>query len=184
MKLLFISFYFSLSAFALDIKTEKLVAMNGETKSFTDLSKSRYAVILAFGAECPILRKHVPTINRLGKELEKKSVSFFLVNTIASMSDEKIEEERKDFKIVPIIYKNPETKLLKGLGFTTFGEVALIDLKKNEVLYQGAINNQFTFDGTKEKPTENYLEDAIASTLKNESVKNKKTKNFGCEITY
>jgi hypothetical protein len=155
-------------------------------KTIKSIAKSDLIVLIAYGNECPILRKFVPAINNMFAHYDAKKVSFFLINTISSSgdADKTINAELKKFKLKAPVFLDDKNPLLKELGFSTFSESAVINLTTNEVIYKGAINNQFTFDLTRDVPTENYLIDAIEHGLAHTKPKVSQAKAIGCEITF
>lgn len=186
MKLFFVLFFISYSLFAKERIEEATLRDLSNNKKMTvkSIAKSDLTVLVAYGLECPILRKHTPTLKSLVEKFEKKNVSFIFINAIKSSTDEEILVNNKEFNVGANVYEDRNPSLLKELKFTTLSEVALIKLSTNEVLYKGSINNQMTFDVTREKATDNYLEEALNSALSNKKISKVKTKTFGCEITY
>ena len=174
--------FFSFSTFA---ATEFKIRASNE-KNYNSLkaySKTDLVAIIAFGNYCPILRRHIPALNELQKTYQDK-VTFMMLNSIKNMSDLDLVKEKKEFGLDFDIYQDHNLTTVKELGLTTLSEVVLLKVSTGEILYRGSINNQFTFDLMRQKPTENYLTVAIASSLKNEEVKVKKSKVFGCAISF
>lgn len=156
----------------------------GNKAKIKDLAQSDLVVLVAYGLECPILRKHTPMLRELVEKYGQKKVSFIFINAIKSSTDQEILENNKEYNIASTIYEDRNPPLLKELKFTVLSEVALVSLAKNKVLYKGSINNQMTFDVTRPKATEHYLDDALKSALTKKKIAVSKTKTFGCEITY
>lgn len=156
----------------------------GNKTAVKDLAKSDLVVLVAYGLECPILRKHTPVLRAMVERYGKKNISFIFINAIKSSTDKEILENNKEYNVGSTIYEDRTPPLLKELNFSVLSEVALVRLSTNEVLYKGSINNQMTFDVTREKATENYLDDALNSVLAKKKIAVAKTKTFGCEITY
>ena len=154
-----------------------------QMKPLSSYSQSNLAVVIAYGNECPILRKHIPALNKIYVRYSQK-VAFFLVNSVPKVKDQEILKETKEYALIAPIYYDEDMKLSKELGLSTFSESVLVDLKNNKVLFKGAINNQFTLDLSRPLPTENYLENAIKSTLAGKEVEVRTSTPFGCEISY
>lgn len=165
-----------------DIELRKITSE--EFKKINDLTKSDLVIIVAYGIECPILRKHTTTFKKMIPELSKNNIPVFFLNLIKHTTNDELIENSKSYDIGGDIYSPKSSAQLKELGFTVLSETALVRLSTNEILYKGAVNNQITLDLTRPSPTEHYLSDAVKSTLAKNPVKTKSTKTFGCEITY
>jgi thiol-disulfide isomerase/thioredoxin len=178
--------FFSISAaYSQDLLSSfHLRRINSENEElFKDIVIKDLAVVIAYGKDCPILRKQVPVINALNSKYSE-SISFILINAVKSLNDEILDEERTSFSLVPFIYQDSGFSLLKALHFTTLSEVALVRISTNEILYQGGISDQFTFDLTRTSAKKNYLKDAILSALHNKRIKTSRAPVYGCTIGY
>ncbi len=177
---------FSSSAFSGEKISEAVLREIGGTKKvmLKDIAKGDLVVLVAYGLECPILRKHTPVLRAMVEKYSKKNVSFIFINAIKSSTDDEILANNKDYFVGNTVYEGKQPPLLKELNFTVLSEVAVVKLSSNEVLYKGSINNQMTFDVTREKATQHYLDDALNSALSNKKLSLTKTKTFGCDITY
>lgn len=165
-------------------KDVELVSLDGKKQTLASLAHNDLIVLVAFGSECPILRKHIPQLNALHEKFEGEKVKMIMVNTIKTQSKEILQEEIKNYALNAEIYQDSDPSLLKQLKFSTFSEAVLLNLSKNKVLYQGSINNQFTFDLSRPQPTKNFLADAVNSALAGKKIKIKSDDPFGCSITY
>lgn len=165
-------------AFALEPSSKR------EETKIKNLVKGDLIVLIAFGINCPIFRKYIPTINALNKKYSKKGVTFLLVNAVKNSKNLEINKMIKEFEVALPVYQDSSMQLLKSLAFSTLSEVAFIRLSTNEILYKGAINNQMTFDFTRNTATNNYLIDAMESEFNKKEIKVKSALAFGCAITY
>lgn len=168
-----------------ELKNVRLRTISSDQwQTLADIARNDLVLIIAYGSECPILRKHTPELNNIIEKYGTNKIHVVVVNTVKNLSDERLAEEKTDYAVKAPVYQAENLAFMQKLGLTTLSEVALISVSKSEVLYRGAINNQFTLDLSREKPTENYLRDAIESAMKNKKIKTKTTKAFGCEISY
>lgn len=165
-----------------DIELRKIP--NADFNRISTLTKDDLIIIVAYGTECPILRKHTSTLKKMIPELSKNNIPVYFVNLIKHTSDQELLENLKSYDVGGDVYSPKNSAQLKELGMTVLSEAALIRLSTNEVLYKGAINNQITLDLTRPVATEHYLQEAVTSVLSKNPVKVKSTKTFGCEITY
>lgn len=106
------------------------------------------------------------------------------MNLLKNISDADLEAERKKFNLNSSIYQDENLATVKTLGLSTLSEVVLLKISNGKILYRGAINNQFSFDVMRQKPTKNYLADAINSASINEKIKTEQSKVFGCAISF
>ena len=154
-----------------------------EEQDLKSLTNKDYVVVLAYGDKCPILNKYTNTINELTKKYEEK-VSFILVNTVKNVSDRELVQGKSLLTLAPLLFQDSQDSSIKKLGLKTLSEAILLKLSTNEVLYKGSIDDQFTFDLTRGKPNNRYLENAITDVLNGADVKVKHSRVFGCSITF
>jgi hypothetical protein len=166
------------------LESEAILAETGETKKVKDLFVDDLAVFVAFGSECPILRNHIPNLHSLIQKYEASNIRFIFLDGVKSETPTQILEFKKHYKINFPIYLIKSSDVLKELGLKVLSQVAVYSIKKNKILYSGAINNQFSFDLNREKATENYLINALDAILKGKVVKQPTSRIFGCFITY
>ncbi len=173
-------FFISFNIYALEIfpklNLKEVSAKNQDLKS--------KIVIIAYGNECPILRKHSPYLKSLAEEFKNQDVSFVLINAVNGLDDKTLLDELNSYDLKIDLYRDSEPSTLKTLNFKMLSEVVLLNKSDRSILYQGSLNDQLTFDLTKPKADRHYLKDAILQSLKNKPVKVKKTPVFGCEISY
>jgi hypothetical protein len=70
-----------------------------EMKSLSSYSQSHLAVVIAYGNECPILRKNIPALNKIYARSSQK-VAFFLVNSVPKVKDQEILKETKEYALI------------------------------------------------------------------------------------
>lgn len=147
------------------------------------IKKNRYAVFIAYGSRCPIMRKYMPTINDLEKrtEFRQQKIPIYLLFQQGRETTDELMKERRDFHILPLMLLDPDNALTKSLGLTISSEAALVDMIKGEVIYKGAINNGINFD-LSTKATKHYLLEAIKAVNSGKKPEVTSTKAYGCYL--
>lgn len=180
----FLTFFFCLVARANSVLTipEKWETIDGKDYFLKEI-QSRYGVFIAYGSRCPIMRKYMPVINELEKNpaFLSQKIKIHLLFQKGRDSLDELKKERRDFSIHPVMLIDSDHSFIKELGLTISSEVALVDLKKKEILYQGAINNGINFDLSM-KASKHYLIDAVKAVGDKKDPVVKKTKAYGCYL--
>ncbi|MBC7430349.1 MAG: hypothetical protein H7336_17175, partial [Bacteriovorax sp.] len=171
-------------AFSQEVASLKFRTLDGkEDISLPSMAKNDLIVLIAYGEGCPIIRKYVPTLNQTAKDYQGKA-TFLMINAVKSKSNSEIIIDKKNQGIELELYQDSHPSSLQKLGFKTLSEVVLIKKSTQEILYKGAVDNQFTFDLTRPKATEHYLIDALNNSIAGKKVKIKTSRVYGCAITY
>jgi thiol-disulfide isomerase/thioredoxin len=134
-------------------------------------------------ASCPISQKYTLTINEIVKKFQNQPVQFELVflDINGASQIKKVKDFLKKYQIqVPYkTFKN--TDYAQQMGIKVTPEVLVTH--KNEIQYQGAIDDWFIDWGkNKKQPEQFYLINAINGLLSSQTVWVKKTNAVGCLI--
>lgn len=132
---------------------------------------------------CPISQKYSLTMNEIAKKFQNSPVQFELVFLDIKNRDQlnKVKEFLKKYQInMPYsTYKNTSYALKMGVQVTP----EVLVLYKNQIQYQGAIDDWFIDWGkNKKEPAQFYLISALNSLISGQTVWIKKTKAIGCLI--
>ncbi|MDR3711505.1 MAG: redoxin family protein [Puia sp.] len=158
----------------------RLRTLDGKVYGLPNLHK-KLAAIVFLSPECPLCQNYSLVLNKLqarfGKDLDIAGVFPGKANTPAACL-----AFQDKYHIQFLLLTDERMELVKTLGGRITPEVFLLDKDRN-VLYQGAIDNWVAALGKqRNKATENYLEDGIASYLSGETVRVKEVKAIGCFI--
>jgi hypothetical protein len=132
---------------------------------------------------CPISQKYTFTINEIVKKFQNQPVQFELVFLdITKSSQIKTVKNFVQFYHINIPYKTyKNTEYAQQMGIKVTPEVLVT--YKNQIQYQGAIDDWFIDWGkNKKQPEQFYLINAMNCLLTNQTIWIKKTNAIGCLI--
>ncbi|MSU32573.1 MAG: redoxin domain-containing protein [Pedosphaera sp.] len=144
------------------------------------------AVVLFFtGVGCPIARKNARKLQSLSDQFRTNGISFWIINTYADDSVHAAQGEVMELNLRGLTYlRDPNQAVAQSLNVERTAEVVVVRLSDYKVLYQGAIDDQFT-EG-KERPTvlTPFLKTALKEFLAGQPVSVSRTASHGCRITF
>lgn len=133
---------------------------------FFDLSRKRHLkglVLISHGCECPMVRKQIPYLESLKSKYAAQGIEFYFINPQDAAKD--IVEEAAKFGITLPVLLDDAQIIARGLQLTRTLEAILIDAKSMRIVYRGAINDEFSFDGDKAAPKHEFLVGAVENFL-------------------
>lgn len=147
-------------------------------------------VVLAWTAgDCPMAKVYAPRLRALAAEWAPRGVRFFLVDSSADATPEKLRAAAKDG--VPVICdERGELARLAGARSTT--EVVVLD-RDQRVAYRGAVDDQYGYrrsDGLgagtfrKDAPTQPHLRNALEAVLAGKAPALAVTDPMGCLLEW
>lgn len=144
------------------------------------------AVVLFFtGVGCPIARKSTPKLKELADQYRAKGVSFWIINTYPDDSLKDATGESWELGLRNFTYlRDPRQMVALALGVERTAEVVVVELAKQKVVYQGAIDDQFTEGAERPQPQKRYLATALDEFLSGRAVSLPQTPARGCRIAY
>lgn len=148
-------------------------------------TETRFAVVVAHGVRCPVMRQNYPAFLRLIEEYEGRGVDFLFVNGVPQDSTTDIETERTKYGI-PHVKRDESQNILRGLGLKTVGETVLLERRDGKwmVRYRGGISDRVNFDRALSKAPNEFLKNALTDALANKEVRGKRGTVFGCSISF
>lgn len=175
----------SLSATAQQLDHLKLndILTNSHVSLASLVKGSKLLVVVSAGTQCPVFGRYIPTIHRISKKFENQGVSFLLINSFPGAKPDGLKKEISDFSIQLPLYIDDQQMFAKSFGIKTLSESVLIDISSAKILYKGAIDNRIKH-GLVNSQGIDYLENAITSALKGETITLKETKSDGCIIQF
>ena len=133
------------------------------------------------GWECPIVRQYLPTITRIQEKFADQKVRVLTINSNQHDSLTELQHFVRATKFNIPILKDVGNKVADQFNAQRTPDAFLID-GHGKVVYQGAIDNQYTYGRQRPKATEQYLVNAIDATLKGKPVARQFVEPAGCII--
>src|SRR5690606_27771300 len=114
--------------------------------------------------DCPVALQYVPTLKELYEEFRREGIAFYGIYPNARVDVLKMAVHAHDQDLPFPVFLDRGQKLAKLLEISVTPEVAVVDASWN-LVYQGAIDNQFRKGGRIADATEFYLRDALSHLL-------------------
>jgi thiol-disulfide isomerase/thioredoxin len=131
--------------------------------------------------ECPLCQNYTVALNKLDRQYAGK-IKIYGIIPGKSYGKAEITEFSQKYKINYPLMADASLRLSRYLQASTTPEAILLS-SSDELIYKGAIDNWFQALGrSRGRPTENYLQDAIARALRQEPAVVKRTVPVGCLI--
>lgn len=164
---------------------EKMPAFNlqdfrGKPYNSEEFKKHQALAVVFFGVECPLVKLYVPRLT----ELEKKFGNKFQVIGINSNRHDSITEIANFAKLTDAnwpLLKDPANRVADAFGAARTPELFLFD-QNQQLVYHGAIDDQYTYGKQKDQAENNYLADAVKAVLAGNQPKTQTTQSDGCII--
>ncbi len=156
---------------------------------FKDLSRfekgqpaaAQALVFFAFLAGCPQVKKYLPRLREI-RARNKDGAEFFVLDSNIYGPDEsfsgKSQIDTSDFTVI----KDEGAKLAKQLQIKIASQVVVVDRKSKELVYSGAIDDQFRIDISLPKPKKSYLLDILEKIRKGKEIAFSETAPSGCVL--
>lgn len=154
----------------------KLTDMSGATKSLNELKGKNGAVVVFLSVQCPVVKEYDARIVKLAEDLSARGINVIGINSNATEPMDKVKTHAAEKYKFPVL-KDEGNVIADRLGANTTPEIFYVN-EKNVLVYHGAIDNSRKGDSI----TENYLRDAVDSTLSGKTVAKTKTNAVGCSI--
>jgi peroxiredoxin len=156
-----------------------------------DRYKGKYVVLEWHNQGRPFTRKHYSSGNmqNLQKEWTGKGVVWFTVISSAPGSQGYMTPDQENAYVLKV-NASPSAVLLDPMGklghlynAKTTPDMYVID-PNGKLIYSGAIDNRATPDPDDVKGAENYVSDALSSSMAGKPVQTPSTRPYGCAVKY
>ncbi len=162
----------------------KLPNLQNKTFLFSDLEKYKAIAFIFLLSDCPASQDYTLTLNKLYLKYKANNMEFIGIFPGKFSTDEELLKFQKLYKVPFPLIKDPDLVFTKWLGAKIVPACFLLDNKGN-VVYKGRINDWLFALGKKRMQiTQNNLEDALNSIVKNKILKIKETTPIGCILEY
>ncbi|MDB6069741.1 MAG: Redoxin domain protein, partial [Verrucomicrobiales bacterium] len=160
--------------------------------AFTDLSgtpltlsavaaRQPFTVVAITSPTCPLSRKMAPTLAALEKSWHDNGVQFLFAGAIASDPPDSLAALAKEHGFQGPCTVDATQSLLTALQPGTTTEVLILD-RSRTLLYRGAVDDQYGIGYQKEKPSQNFLADALTQITAGKSPRLAATTAPGCAL--
>ncbi len=161
-----------------------LLDHEGKFQELYYYSDQKAVVFIVQGNGCPILRQSLPYLKKLKAQFEPQGVKFLMINPNPQDDRASMVAEARSFDIDVPILEDKSQLITQSLGLTRTSEVAVIETTNWNIVYRGAISDQFGYDINKGKIEWPYLQDVLEVLLKSEAIPWNQTTAKGCLINY
>lgn len=154
----------------------KLSDTGGAEKTFADVKGTKGSVIVFLSAQCPVVKGYNARINQIADDYRAKGINFIGINSNSTESLEWVKSHAaENYKFPMLIDKG--NVLADEFGASVTPEIYVFDAG-GKLVYKGAVDN----DKSGANVTNNYLRDALDSTLEGKAVAKTSANAFGCTI--
>lgn len=144
------------------------------------------AVVLFFtGVGCPIARKSADKLKALEERFGPEGVSFWIINSYPEDSTRDALREASELGLLNFTYlRDPRQMVALTLGVERTAEVVVIGMPDRKVVYQGAIDDQYTEGAERPEPQVRFLETALTEFLADQPVQLARSPARGCRLAF
>jgi peroxiredoxin len=159
-----------------------LDAVDGRRVRLEEDVAGRTLTVLAFTSTgCPITKLLAPRLGRTEKQYRARGVRFLGVDPNIQDTAAEVATFAKDAGIEFPILLDPQHVVTDRLGVTRTTEVFVLDADF-QLIYRGAVDDQYSVGAQKPAPANDYLIDALESGLAGETIDTARTDAPGCLI--
>ena len=152
----------------------------GKSFDTSNLDSAKSTIVVFFGVECPLVKFYVPKLVELVKT-NRDTLQIIGMNSNRQDSISEITKFASELKVNCPLLKDPANRVADAFGASRTPEVFLFN-SNQELVYHGAIDDQFTYGKQKFKASKNYLADAVKAIKNQRLPKISKTETDGCLI--
>lgn len=154
----------------------KLFDINGKEQTLNDLKGKNGAIMVFLSAQCPVVKGYNERISKLAEDYKAKGVNVIGINANSTEPMERVKAHAAENYKFPVLIDKGNV-LADKLGANVTPEIFYVSAK-NVLLYHGAIDN----DRSGKTITDNYLRDALESSLSGKAIAKTSANAFGCSI--
>ena len=157
---------------------------NGKTVKLSDY-KGKVVVLEWFNQGCPYVVRHykTKTMTSTADKYKGQDVVWLAINTTADKTAEDNKTSAEAWSISYPILTDKTSQVAQAYGAKTTPHMFIID-KEGKLVYNGAIDDDSSADGTKGDKATNYVAKALDEVLAGKPVSTPETKPYGCGVKY
>lgn len=138
-------------------------------------------VVVFLGWECPLVRQYAPRLQELQQEFQSQGVRWLTINSNQHDSLTELQHFARTFNFDIPVLKDVGNRLADQFGAQRTPEAFLLNTD-HKIVYQGRIDDQFTYGRQRPDAVSRFLADAIQETLDDKTVTQSYVKPDGCII--
>ena len=162
------------------IKNTRIKDING-TEVDLFHTDSDFTVVVFMGWECPLVRQYVPELKTLRDRWSKKNVRWLAINSNQHDSLTELQYFARKFDFDLPMLKDVGNQLADQFGAQRTPEAFLLN-KQQEIIYQGRIDDKFTYGRQREKAVSEFLATAIQQAVNQKTIDPPYVEPDGCII--
>jgi thiol-disulfide isomerase/thioredoxin len=153
-----------------------LTDTSGAEKSFNDLKGKNGAVLIFLSVQCPVVKGYDARIVKLAEDYAAKGINVIGINSNSTEGADKVKTHASENYKFPVLIDKGNV-LADKLGANVTPETFYFNAK-NVLVYHGAIDNS----RNGENITDNFLRDALDTSLSGKTIAKTSANAFGCTI--
>ena len=134
------------------------------------------AIVIFLSVQCPVVKGYDERIVKLAEDYKAKGVNVIGINSNATESPERVKTHAAEKYKFPVLIDKGNI-LADKFGANVTPEIYYFNAK-NVLMYEGAIDN----DRSGKTISNNYLRDALESSLSGKAIAKTSANAFGCSI--
>lgn len=159
----------------------RITTLAGATLSLDDLLRDRRALVLAMAsAECPLAVEYGPRMAAIEREFEGR-VAFLHVNPVDGESIDAVRAMIRESGLRGAYARDADAAVRRELQPKTTTEVFVLTPAR-QIVYRGAIDDQYRLGGKAAKVQREYLRDALRAVIDGRSPSPAATSAPGCLV--
>jgi thioredoxin-related protein len=145
------------------------------------VAQKKALVLIFFDTECPICQTYTGKLQGFYRKYQSQ-IDFKIVYPTKNTTRGEVRRFEREYSFKIPFVLDPHLDLVTKHDATTTPEVVMCN-ERGEVIYRGAIDNQFVGLGKfRPKTTETYLQNTLENWLHNKPINPQKTEPIGCLI--
>ncbi|MFW5755045.1 MAG: thioredoxin family protein [Tangfeifania sp.] len=161
----------------------KMLAVNGEKVSLTDVAKDNGLLVMFSCTTCPFVLRWEDRFHQIKEWADKNDVGMIVLNSnyknrdgVDSFEEMKKQAENKDYNFYYVV--DEESRIANAFGGQTTPHAFLFD-GNMKLAYKGAIDDNYK---NADEVKKHYLKEAIMSLANGQKIAVAETQPVGCSI--
>ena len=159
-----------------------LFDQHGNPVTLYDSAQDQVGTVLAWTSlDCMVAKLYLPRLVEMAEEYGEEGIRFYGVDPNIQDKPEEVIERLEKVGVDFTFLMDPMQAVTDSVEIVRTTEVLLLDRHFN-VVYRGAIDDQYNVGASKPFPRHEWLVDAMESLLADEEIETPKTEPSGCLV--